>query len=477
MDDVNNKKKIKKKKRVLNKILTLLLLIMIIILFGTVLYLNIIPIKYTILIFLLTISITLLLVLCNFSKKKGFRIIGYFFSIIIISITLFLEIYLINTLGFLMTVTKGSYLIKNYNLVVLNDSNYKSIKDLNNKNIGIYNIDDVIKELQKKINKKIDVKYEEYDSKEELINNLLTSKIDSIILEDNELSLLKENDNDLYNKLKSIDNIKIKNDISNIKDAIDINKDSFNIYISGIDTYGNINEVSRSDVNILVTVNPKSEKILITWIPRDYFVDINKGVNDKLTHAGMYGIDTSIEAIERLLDVNINYYLKVNFTSVIKVVDLLKGIEVYNDETFTTNENITFKKGNITLNGEEALSFVRDRKHVTGGDIGRGRNQIKVLEALINKVLSKDLLKNYNKLLKSLDGSFITNIDQSTIFSFIKRELIKRRNWQIESVILNGTDGREYTYSVPSQTLYVMMPDENMVNSTKEDIRKVLDGD
>ncbi len=466
-----NKKQPKKKKRIINKIITIFLLILILILFGTMIYLNVIPIKNILIIFLITILITFLLILCNFSKKRGFRLIGYFFSLIIITISLLIEIYLCNTLGFLYKATNGHYIIRNYNIIVLKDSNYKDLNDLNNKVIGIYHVD---KKLQTKINKKIDIHYDNYETKDDLLASLLKEEIDSIILEDSELSLLEENNLDNYEKIKSIYKIEIKEDISKITDDIDINNDSFNVFISGIDTYGNINAVSRSDVNILASVNPKTEKILLTFIPRDYYVDIGEKLNDKLTHAGMYGIDKSIKAIENLLAVHINYFVKVNFSSVIKVVDVLDGITVYNDETFTTNENITFKEGLVTLNGEEALPFVRDRKHVTGGDLGRGKNQMKVLEALIKKALNKNLLKNYNKLLDSLDGSFVTNINESSIFNFVKRELLKRRNWQIETNILEGSDGREYTYSVSSQTLYVMIPNEDSVNNAKAKIKEVL---
>ena len=286
---------------------------------------------------------------------------------------------------------------------------------------------------------------------------------------------MKEDNLESYNALKIIYSEEIKNNVEEIKNDIDINKEPFNIYISGIDTFGKINASSRSDVNIVVSVNPQTEKILITWIPRDYYVFINNSeYKDKLTHAGIYGIDSSIYAIEHLLNIDINYYVKVNFSSVIKIVDVLKGITVYNDETFTTNENITFPKGNVTLNGEKALSFVRDRKHVTGGDLGRGKNQIKVLEALINKALSKDIIKNYNKLLNTLEGSFVTNMSQGTITSFVKKELLSHRDWQIENQILNGLDAYKYTYTYRNKELYVMLPDDNIVKEAKAKINNLI---
>ena len=469
-------KKYKRKKRKINKIITILLLVAILIFFSGLFYLNVLPLISNIIILLITLFISGILVKFNFSRKKGFRIIGYFFSIVIISVFTYIAIYLYNTIGFLFNVTDGNFALKNYNVVVLNDNKYRDIKDLKNKDIGINKNDESIKDVKGKLNKKVKVGYQEYEDSNEIVDDLIKEKLDAIILEDSELSILEENNYDAFSKLKSIYQIEIKNSIKDLQDAVNINKEPFNIYVSGIDTYGKINAVSRSDVNMVLTVNPKTEKILITWIPRDYYVNINSNrVKDKLTHAGIYGVDSSIYALEHLLDIDINYYVKVNFTSVIKVVDALKGVTVYNDETFTTNENITFYKGEVNLDGERALSFVRDRKHVTGGDIGRGRNQIKVLKAILDKARSKEIITSYNKLLNSLNGAFVTNISQSSMTAFIKKEISKPRNWQIDSYTLDGTSAYEYTYSYKQSKLYVMMPDKDMVNTAKEKINSILE--
>ncbi len=469
-------KKYKRKKRKINKIITILLLMAILIFFGGLFYLNVLPLITNIIILLVTLFISGFLVLFNFSRKKGFRVIGYFFSILIITIFTIIAVYLYNTIGFLFNITDGNFALKNYNVVVLNDSKYDDIDDLKNKDVGINKNDESIKDVKSKLNKKVNVKYKEYEDSNELVDSLINENIPAIILEDSELAILEENNDDYFNRLKSIYKIEIKNSIKDLQDAVNINTEPFNVYVSGIDTYGKINAVSRSDVNMVLTVNPKTEKILITWVPRDYYVNINSNpMKDKLTHAGIYGVNSSIYALEHLLDIDINYYVKVNFTSVIKVVDALKGITVYNDETFTTNENITFRKGEVNLDGERALSFVRDRKHVTGGDIGRGKNQIKVLEAIMNKARSKEIITSYNKLLKSLDGAFVTNVSQSSMTAFIKKEISSPRNWQIDSYTLDGTSAYDYTYSFSKNKLYVMIPDKDMVNTAKEKINSVLE--
>lgn len=470
-------KKHKLRKRKVSGIITLLLLISILMFFGIIFYINVLPIFYTILAFILALAINFGLLFLNFSKKKGLRLIGDFLSILIISILVYITSYLFNTLGFLFNVTDGDYLVKNYNVVVLKNSNYNSLEDLNNKDVGISETitDDTLNKVQENINKKTKVNYKNYESSDILTNALINKEIDAAILENSELSILKENKKENFDKLKVIYEIEIKNDIASLKEAVNINNEPFNIYISGIDTYGKINSSSRSDVNILLTINPKTEKILMTWIPRDYYVYINDSTyKDKLTHAGIYGIDSSIYAISNLLDVKVNYYVKVNFTSVIEIVDLLGGVTVYNNEEFTTIENVTFRQGNLNLSGKDALAFVRERKNLKEGDVGRGKHQILVLEALMHKAMSKDIIKNYNKLLQSLDDAFVTNMPQNAMLGFIKKEIQSPRNWQMESNILNGTDAYEYTYSYKSTELYVMKPNEESVNMAQSKIKDMM---
>lgn len=467
----------KKKKKILSIIVTSLLGIIFIVLTGLLIYLNVLPLLILILVIILLLALLIGMFFLNFSKKKGLRIIGIFLSIILGVSVIFAEVYLGSTIGFLEGITNGNYSLKTYEVVVLKDSEYKKLKDLNNKDVFTKDDkdDEELKKGKDKINKKVKLNYINKDDVSEMIYSLINNEVDAVLVEKSELDLIKD-DEESYSKLKVIYRITIKDDIKDILNKVDINKDSFNIYVTGMDTYGKISQTSRSDVNIVITVNPKTEKILITWVPRDYYVKINNSsYKDKLTHAGIYGIDTSIYALENLLDTEINYYFKVNFTSVVKIIDLLEGIEVYNDETFTTNDNFTFNKGMVKLNGEEALSFVRDRKHVTGGDLGRGKNQVKVLEAVIKKASSPKIITKYTSLLNSLDGAFLTNMPLNTMKSFIRKEISKRRDWKFESNTLNGTDGSEFTYSYKNQKLYVMIPYEDSVSDAQNKIKEILE--
>ncbi len=477
MKEVNTKRKRRKKHKKIGKILNITLLVTILIFFGMLFYINIIPFIIPLIGLIITLVIAYFIFRFNLSRKKGMRYIGNFLSIVIILILFLAVRYLFSTLGFLFNVTDGDYTVKNYHVVVLKDSNYNKLTDLDEKDIGINKtvIDDTLAKFQKKLNKKIDVQYKEYDSSDVLTNALINNEVEAIILENSELALIKENHQDNYNKLKSIYELEIKNDITSLKEAVNINKEPFNIYISGIDTYGKINATSRSDVNILVTVNPVSEKILMTWVPRDYYVNINNSTyKDKLTHAGIYGVDSSIYAMEHLLDTKVNYYVKVNFTSVIKIVDILGGITVYNDQTFTTVDNITFNKGNITLSGKDALSFVRERKNLNEGDIGRGKHQVLVLEALMHKAMGKETIKNYNKLLKSLEDAFVTNMPKNAMLGFIRKEITSPRDFKVESNILKGSDAYDYTYSYKNTKLYVMNPNLESVNNAQNLIKDYL---
>ena len=251
-------------------------------------------------------------------------------------------------------------------------------------------------------------------------------------------------------------------------------KEPFSIYVSGIDTYGSISSISRSDVNIVVTVNPISKTILLTSIPRDYYIKLH-GYNemDKLTHAGLYGVDTSIKTIEDLLDININYYLKVNFTSLVELVNILDGITVNSDYEFTAWDGTYFKEGPNDLNGELALSFSRERKSFADGDKQRGKNQQEVIKAVINKATTSSIIVKYNSIISSIGPQIKTNIPQSDITNLIKMQLKDRSKWNIIFNNLDGSDSFEYTYSYKKQKLYVMIPFESSIQEAKDKISEV----
>ena len=256
---------------------------------------------------------------------------------------------------------------------------------------------------------------------------------------------------------------------------------AFNIYISGIDTYGPISSVSRSDVNIIMTVNQETKKILLTTTPRDAYVPIADGgnnQNDKLTHAGIYGVDASIHTLENLYGIDLNYYARLNFTSFLKLIDLLGGVDVYNDQDFTSlHGNYHFPVGNVHLNSEQALGFVRERYSLTNGDGDRGRNQQKVIAAIIQKITSAEALKNFDGIMQSLQDSVQTNMPPETMVSLVNAQLESGGKYTVITRDLKGTGRMDLpSYAMPDSSLYMLEVDPNSLETLKTEIKDIMEG-
>ncbi len=463
-----------KKKKLVSKIFTIILLIITFIFFVLTFMLNVIPLKYMVIIVLVFGLIDILAIILLFSKKNK-KVVGIIISVVLSLMMLFGAFYEIATLGFFGNFGKFNYKTLNYKVLVLANNGYDDINDLEEENIGIL-IDENIKIAINKLNKIIKLNKKEYNNSSDIIKSLLNKKTDAIIIEESKYMILAEENPEISSQFKEVYTISIDVEVEDINKEVDVTEEAFNIYISGIDTYGKITSVSRSDVNIVATVNPSTNEIVLTSIPRDYYVQLHgtTGYKDKLTHAGVYGIEKSVQTIEDLLEIDINYYIKVNFTSLIKVVDELDGITVNSNYSFTSLDGYRYKKGENNLNGKEALSFVRERKAFKDGDRVRGENQQLVLEAIINKALSPKIITKYNGLLNSLKGSFVTNMDDSDITSLIKKQLEEASSWSFSTINLNGTDSYDYTYTHSASKLYVMVPLEESVNSAKEKLHSIL---
>ena len=279
--------------------------------------------------------------------------------------------------------------------------------------------------------------------------------------------------NALYLELEVLVTFRVK---SNQAVAQDTNlKEPFVIYISGIDTYGSISTTSRSDVNILAVVNPKSHTILFVNTPRDYYVQLHgtTGTKDKLTHAGLYGIDQSEKTLEDLYGIDINYNVKINFTSLEKIVNTVGGIEVESEYNFSSG-GYSFTAGKNELDGKEALAFSRERYSFEGGDRTRGQNQMRVLTALIGKMSQPSVIVNFQSILGSLNGVFQTNMTSDDMTTLVRNQLDTMTKWSISSISVDGNGASQPTYSMGAQNLYVMIPDEASLSSAKNKINSVL---
>lgn len=474
-------KKKKKKKPFIYRLFSWILIIISLFLIGSIIYLNVLNIPLLILVMFLIFIVDgfiILLMLRSKKKKMGFGI-----SVILILLFSLLSFYINKTTGLLSNLNLN-YKTYNYSVVVLKTSPYEKIKELDGKNIGYF--DDGSVENDKALNKvlgKTELESTSYEDTHALANALLEEKEAAILIEDSYLEILSESITDekgsFGDKIKKIYSFTIVTKTSDIAKDINVTKEPFNIYVSGIDTYGEISSVSRSDVNMIVSVNPATQQILLTSIPRDYYVKLHgkSGYRDKLTHAGLYGTDMSIQTIEDLLDIEINYYVKVNFSSVINIVDAIGGVNVYSDYTFTSIDNYSYKEGYNAVNGEEALSFARERKAFAIGDRQRVKNQQALLRAIFDKCTSKAIITKYSKLLDSMSGSFVTNMKMSRLTSLVRLQLSKNYSWNLVTNSLMGEDSSNYTYSAPSQKAYVMVPDEESVSYASELVKAVLTGE
>lgn len=400
------------------------------------------------------------------------------FSILLMIIFGFLIFYLSKTFTFLSGLDDINYKTENYLVLVMNDSNYNTISDLGNKSIGYVNneVSHIDKALEM-LDEMVLVEKSSLNNYDVLVRRLYNLELDSIIIEESYREIIAEDFKDFHDKTRVLHRIEVKVENIDVVKNVDVKSDAFNIYISGIDTYGNISSVSRSDVNIIASINPTTHQILLTTIPRDFYVQLDgtTGYKDKLTHAGVYGVDKSIKTIENLLDIEINYYIKVNFSSVEKLVDTLGGVDVYSEYTFIGDGGTNYIRGYNKVNGKQALEFVRTRKTVDGGDRTRGKNQQALISAMVNKACSPDIITRYTNILSSLEGSFQTNMPTDKITDFLKKQIDEMKPWNITSISLDGVGSSEYTYSYSHQLLYVMVPDMNTIINAKEKINQLRD--
>lgn len=477
------------KNKKINKIfsiITLILSVILIILLGR---LNVIPDKYFIPLVIVLLIINLINVLFSFKmklEKKG-KITLLVLSVIISLISLVGSIYLFRTIAFMGGNFRfKGYSTENYSVLVLKDSDYNKIEDLKDKNVGfLKNKLDYENKVKERIDSKVDSNLIELTDAHSLKEKLYNQEIEAMVIEDSYISILKEEDEEFESKTRVIYTFSLKYKVEDISKDVNVTKDVFTIYIAGIDTYGTISSVSRSDVNMLATVNPKTHQVLLTSIPRDYYVQLHgtTGYKDKLTHAGIYGVDMSVKTLEDLLGIEINYYVRVNFTSVVKLVDALKGIDVYSEYTFNSNagfeesDGYHFIKGYNRMNGDQALAFARTRHAFMAGDRVRGQNQQAVIEALIRKACTPAIITSYTSILDSLEGSFETNLSMDDITKLAKHQIDKMPSWSVTSNSLDGSDASEYTYSYSGQKLYVMKPNEDSITKAKDLLSKIYAGE
>lgn len=341
------------------------------------------------------------------------------------------------------------------------------------------NINELLSHI--KSEKGVDLATEKVDSYQAAYENLINGSSQAMVFNSAYSSLLEMSYENYQSNLKTIYSYKIKTSIKDEAKAHDSNV--FNIYISGIDTYGSISTVSRSDVNLILTVNMNTHKILMTETPRDAYVKIPDGgadQYDKLTHAGIYGVETSEKTLENLYGITIDYYARLNFDSFLKLIDALGGITVYNDQAFTALMNKKeYPVGNIELtSGEDALAFVRERYSLEHGDYDRGNNQMKVIQAILNKMTSLKSVSNYSTIISNVQDSIQTDMKLDTMMKLVNGQLDSGEKFTVTSQEVTGTGstGELTSYAMPSSSLYMIKLDDASVAKASQAIKDVMEG-
>lgn len=340
------------------------------------------------------------------------------------------------------------------------------------------NINELLSHI--KSEKGVDLATEKVDSYQAAYENLVNGSSQAMVFNSAYSSLLEMSYENYQSNLKTIYSYKIKTSIKDEAKAHDSNV--FNIYISGIDTYGSISTVSRSDVNLILTVNMNTHKILMTETPRDAYVKIPDGgadQYDKLTHAGIYGVETSEKTLENLYGITIDYYARLNFDSFLKLIDALGGVTVYNSQAFTSlHGNYDFPVGNVTLDSDKALGFVRERYSLEHGDYDRGNNQMKVIQAILNKMTSLKSVSNYSTIISNVQDSIQTDMKLDTVMKLVNSQLDSGKKFTITSQEVTGTGstGELTSYAMPTASLYMIQLDDASVAKASQAIKDVMEG-
>ena len=485
-ENLNKKEKKKSKidkRKLVSLIISLALVAMSIAIVVTMIVIGILPFKYMIALILglVVLNGALAFILLKNRKGKKTRTVINIIQGLFVILELVAMIYILKTYSFMNKMTEGTDTKKeNYSVIVLKDSKYEKIGDLEGKVVEYYSNElDNSERAVEMLKEEVDISAVSNEDVYVVAKTLLDAEVDAILLEESQKLMLDEELEGFADKTKVIHTLAVDVTVETIAKDAAVASEPFIVYISGIDTYGKIASVSRSDVNMVAVINPKTYQVLLVNIPRDYYVQLHgtSGKRDKLTHAGMYGVERSVTTIEDLLKIDINYYFKVNFTSLESIVDAVGGVEVYSEYAFTEYMGkYSYVKGMNKLNGAQALAFARERKAFRDGDRMRGKNQQAVLSALVEQVSKPSIITKFDSLLKSLSDKFQTNMSTDKMMELVKLQISKMPTWNISTVSLTGGDARAYAYSSGSTPLYVMLPSQNSINDAMSKIQTVISG-
>lgn len=459
---------------------------------------KLVPVKFLVVLAVVCLLLSGLVYFLTRDARKGGRLIGgaVLIGVLVIGIA-FGSSYVYQGVDTLDTITETKIELANVAIYVAANDPANTIQDASEYTFGILsvmdreNTDKALEQIAEVLGRTPVTR--EYAGVSELVDSILTTgETQAIVMNSAFFTLLNELEGyeDSSSRLKELDTVTVKTvvEVEKPKEGAgsEVEEEAhsgsvFSVYISGIDSRGSISTVSRSDVNIIATVNTDTHQVLLVSTPRDYYVplSISNGVPDKLTHAGIYGINVSVETLELLYGIDIDYYFRVNFSGFEDIIDALDGITVESEVAFDLSDNSVQRsifEGKNDLNGAEALAFARERYAFADGDRQRGRNQMAVIKAVIDKSLSPALLANYSQILQGVSGSFDSSMPYDTLAELVRNQLDSGASWNIVTYSVDGKGDNQKPYSL-STTAYVMVPDTSTVNHAIELMNKVKNGE
>lgn len=448
------------------------------------------PIKYLAAGIGLIVVLSAIILPALFRNKvgSGKKAVALIVSAILIAIYGIGISYLSATLDFFSSITGNTKQIEEFYVIAKSDNPAEDLSGAVDK--PIYTSDDnsssyeqAMGELQNDMTKAggSAINYIPVDDVNKLGSDLLAGTEEFIFVSELKYDAIKDSIEGFGNNTKIIHTIQIVTEVDNFAKGVNVTKEPFNVYVTGIDTTGSITKTSRSDVNMILTVDPRENKILMTSLPRDSYVEVpTKGFSkDKLTHTGNYGPEDTIKAVENLMGIDINYYIKVNFTTVEKIVDIIGGIDIESEHSFTTHGmgvTYNFNKGMNHVNGSQALAFARERKSFGDGDFQRNRDQQIILEAVLKKCLSStSILTRYTSILNAVEDNMTTNFAPKEIQSLIKMQMSGMPSWNFENQAVTGTPGSGACYALGGRTASVVYTDAGSVSTCAGAIKSIME--
>ena len=475
-------------------VITIIVIMLSVVFMGLLAMTKMVPTIYMLIIgIVLAVIAAIIWLLVWHTRYTGRFIGGTVLAVIMIAILAFGGFYINKTRSAISNISGETTEVTQMAVYVKSDDAADSVEATVGYTYGILssldreNTDGAVAHLNSQFGTEVQTK--EYAGLTELADGILNGEVNAMLLNSGYLSVYEDMDGytDFSTKIKEVGTVDVESTIQSAEESTPVEPITtanggkvYTIYLSGIDTRGEMTAKSRSDVNIIATVNTDTHEILLVSTPRDYFVplSISGGAPDKLTHAGIYGIDVCMDTLGMLYDIDINYYFRINFGGFVKVIDALGGITVNSDYDFDSKNILGyhFNKGENYVNGEQALIFARERYAFQEGDRQRGKNQMEVIRGVVKKALSPEILTSYSSILSSLDGCFGTNITYEEIAQILQQQLTNGGDWTIVSYSVDGTGATEKPYSM-SQKAYVMVPNYDTVNKAKSLMEKVRNGE